>query len=401
MLPPLLILKDRDQSVMVRTYLVKRTSALENRGLEASMPPPSCCQSMVQFEEKMYIFGGAVLGVAFNTVHSFDTKTEQWVLHDTKNSEIACRRMSHSTVVFEESMVVFGGMDLNVVHGDLLSLNLRNFEWSVLPSLGHQHPGVRRSHAAAVHGRKMYISMGLPSHRPPDLWSYDFDSKHWAAVRCNQLFGMPPVSLHGHSMCVSENSLYLFGGCVTAPTGASSYSNRLYEYNIATNMWTSVRVAEYPMPSPRYAHVMAISEGRIVVHGGDSEDCAKYYDDLWFIDIRNTGGGGVLAWQRHRDGGTRRPCARSGHCCAVLGDALYIFGGESPGEAFSMVHYSNQLYRIPLTLSTRLPLTDLCGRWLARAVDVDDICIPPAAASVLKRYRCIEVAEKLMTFHHD
>jgi N-acetylneuraminic acid mutarotase len=372
---------------------------VEHQGLEASMPPPSCCQSMVQFEERMYIFGGAVLGVAFNAVHSFDTKTEQWSLHETKNSGVASSRMSHSTVVFEESMVVFGGMDPNVVHGDLLSLNLRTFEWSVLPSQGSQHPGVRRSHAAAVHGCKMYISMGLPSHRPPDLWSYDFGTKQWAAVCCPQLFGVPPVSLHGHSMCVSGNSLYLFGGCLTTPSGASSYSNSLYEYNITTNLWTAVRVADYPMPSPRYAHVMAISDGRIIIHGGDSDDCAKYYDDLWLIDLRSIKGG--LVWQKHRDGGTRRPCARSGHCCAVLGDALYIFGGESPGAAQTTVHYSNQLYRIPLTLSTRLPLTDLCGRWLAKATDVDDVCIPPAAASVLKRYRRIEGAEKLATFHHD
>lgn len=339
-----------------------------------------------------------MVGAAFNSLYSFDVMDETWRLHDTVNREVASSRMSHSTVLFEDSMIVFGGMDLDVVHGDLLSLNLRSFEWRVLPCLGNEHPGVRRSHAAATHGRDMYVSMGLPTHRPPDLWAYNFDSSRWSRVVSTQLFGLPPVSLHGHTMCATEHSLFIFGGCVAAPSGASSYSNRLYEFNIVTNCWTSIRVADSPMPSPRYSHVMGIVGKIIVIHGGDSEDCTKYYDDLWFIDLEKLQSGTqVVTWQKHVSG-TRKPSARSGHCAAVFGDALYIFGGESPGELPTEVQYSNQLYRIPLTLSTKFPLTDLCARWLAKVTDVNAGSVPPIAASALRRYRRIEVAEKLTSF---
>lgn len=373
---------------------------VENMGA-AGAPPPSCCQSMVHHKEKLYMFGGAVLGTTFSSVYAFDLERESWSEAQTHNAELASSRMSHSTVVFEERMIVFGGMNLHVVHGDLLALDLQTLTWSVLPCEGSEHPGVRRSHAAALYKKRMFVSMGLPSHPPPDLWWYDFDTCRWCRARNNQLFGAPPVSLHGHTLGVNGDSLFMFGGCIQAASGQTHYSNALYQYNVPANVWSHVRVADSPRPSPRYAHVMAIVLGRLVIHGGDSENCTRYYDDLWLIELEDILSGGTGVWQQLIGAGARRPCARSGHCAAVFRDTLYTFGGEAPGTD-TMVFYSGQLYSIPLSMSTRFPLADLCARWLAKtfSTEADEPHrLPPRVAATLQSYRCIEKNETLSSVH--
>jgi N-acetylneuraminic acid mutarotase len=360
-----------------------------------SGPPPSCCQSMVEFGDKLYVFGGAVLGTAYNHVFSFDLKNECWQMEKTRNSSLASNRMSHTAVVFENRMVVFGGMDLTVVHSDLLSLDLQTMEWSVLPSEGTEHPGTRRSHAAAIYGRTMFVSMGVPSQPPPDLWSYDFDTRRWKSIPTSQRFGVPPVPVHGHTLGVHNDSLFMFGGCIQSSSGQMHYSNSLHQYHIKTNFWSQVRVAESPRPPPRYSHVMAIANGMLVIHGGDTDNCTKYFDDLWVLNL--DAACDVAVWTKRSTGASRRPCSRSGHCAAVHEDELYIFGGEAPGSSDAVILYSGQLYRFPLSLSTRIPLAELCGRWLSKSFGTDDAMqwLSPSASGKLRRHHCIQIAEIL------
>lgn len=373
---------------MVRTldlFVWSRVQAISGRP-----PPPSCCQSMVSHNGKLFLFGGAVLGSTYNDVYSFDLSTSTWKYEETKNSEVATNRMSHTAVVHGDQMIVFAGMDLQVIHSDMLSLNLKTMEWSVLPCEGTAHPGCRRSHASVMYKDRMYTMMGLPGHPPPDLWCYDLATSRWSKKTTEQRFGVPPVSLHGHTLAVEKDVMFLFGGCAQPQSNSpATYFNGLFAYQFETDFWREVALSEGPRPPPRYSHVMGTCNGRLVVHGGDSNSCQTYFDDLWSIDVSEEGVRSAQ-WQQHWATGRLRPSPRSGHCAVLECGEMFIFGGEGPGDG-TQVFYSGQLYRFPLSLSTSLPLGDLCARWLSKVMAhagnsdaLDEL--PPAARKVLRKY---------------
>lgn len=335
-----------------------------------------------------------MLGSTYNEVHSFDIAHSAWKYEETRNSEAATSRMSHTAVVHQGRMIVYGGMDLHHVHGDILSLDLTTMTWSVVICEGHHHPGSRRSHAAVMYKGKMYVTMGLPQHLPPDFWCFDFENNEWHPITTTQRFGVPPLSLHGHSTCVVGDQMFLFGGAVHMANGPCTYSNRLHAFDFITGVWSEVTTAGGIRPPPRYSHVMNVSGGVILVHGGDSENCTKYFDDLWSIDVSAA----RPRWVAHHRTGPQKPCARSGHCGASERGMLFVFGGEAPGDE-TTVFYSGDLYRFPMNLCVDLPLTDLCARWLGKVLRPSDISsinlLTPDARKALKSYLPLGKTEQL------
>ena len=345
-------------------------------------PPPCCCHTLVPYHEKLILFGGAIFGRCFNDVYVFDLRTDSWHLMRPLNDEIAYPRMSHSSVLYKDMMVVFGGMNNNGTLADMIALDLTTFSWSSVHHVGEVHPGPKRSHAAAVYKDKMYVLMGRPEYPQPDLWSFDFSSRQWKFIRLAQQWGRPPVALHGHSVCVEGCVMYVFGGASMQQTGSTAYFNDLHTYDFERNQWTRVDIVG-ARPTPRYAHAMGVVCGKLFIHGGDADQCRTYFDDLWVLDTKQE----TPQWFDVTNVASR-PSRRSGHAYCVSQGSLYIFGGEAPCDN-DHVFYSGGLYKLPLSLPLAAPLADLAARWLSRCVsvresDLDSIC--SNAALLLFRY---------------
>ena len=83
----------------------------------------------------------------------------------------------------------------------------------------------------------------------------------------------------------------------------------------------------YPQPSPRNGHTACIFENHMYVFGGREDN--RILNDLWMFDLE------TLQWQElqeNRDkvtGGFAEefPVERSGHSCDLFGHFMVIFGG--------------------------------------------------------------------------
>ncbi|CAJ15998.1 kelch domain-containing protein [Trypanosoma equiperdum] len=358
------------------------------------MPLHGCCHSLANYkDEQLILFGGGALHIIFNDVYCFDLKTSTWSYKETTNSEIVAPRISHSAVVHEDKMYVYGGQDLYMPtrFADVLVLDLITFTWSLIQQQATpapDGPGDRRLHTAHIYRNCMYVLMGEPCNISNSFWFLDLTTLEWHPVHSSGWFGKPILPLLGHSAQVEGDYLYVFGGYhadSARRNGSPVYNNSLFSYHFPSNTWREVVPSSGPRPSPRYASAMAVIRGRVFIYGGDV-DGEVYFDDFWCIDTNIPSSAASqssssssyttslvaappAASSRWIDitlsCGRGRPSARSGHASAVAQGCLFVVGGELPGDR-DVVYYSNRTYRYPLGYLTRLSLVELSSLWLAK-----------------------------------
>ena len=393
--------------------MVKTDTKVWNRlPRQGDCPPAACCESMVTHQTQLILFGGAILSRLFNDVHIFDTTTFSWEKPFISNPELSLPRMSHSAVVYNNVMYVFGGMDATSISNELISLCLTkekmrwyfpngSIRYNEDATSGNNHPTTlrsfysdrypcpRRCHTAVVRRHHMYVLMGHGQDgNCNDFWCFSFETGHWSAIPLSA-FGRPPLPLYGHSAAVveAEDVMYVFGGAISSTV----HSNSLHSYHFATQQWNEVQCPLLPRPVGRYCHCMAIVNGTLYIHGGDAMDSTLYFNDLWSIQTQRHQHQAVqehlhsssTAWQPSVSewvevAPTRRslvPSERSGHVVGAVDGVLYFFGGESPSSSSTSsrgnnnnntrIFYSREMYCVPVSYPFSSSLANLCSRWLA------------------------------------
>ena len=87
----------------------------------------------------MYIWGGGHLGPAFNDLFCCDTISHSWS-KPIVSGVIPGGRVGHSACVYNDSMWIFGGIDLRHPLGeqfyfeDVFKLDLKSLKWSHVPT---------------------------------------------------------------------------------------------------------------------------------------------------------------------------------------------------------------------------------------------------------------------------
>ena len=84
--------------------------------------------------DQCILFGGQSKNCFYNDVWSFsfsgDIKNEEWTKLTCKYNDIISPRFGHSSIIYGDSMFVFGGCDSNErVSNELFELNLKTLEW--------------------------------------------------------------------------------------------------------------------------------------------------------------------------------------------------------------------------------------------------------------------------------
>ncbi|EPY24642.1 kelch domain-containing protein 3 [Strigomonas culicis] len=351
---------------------------------KGARPPAACCHSLTNYKnQSLILFGGGSTELISNRVYVFDLQTEAWREVPTINSEIVQPRVSHSAVIYEDKLIVYGGQDLHnpILYGDVLELDLKTWVWSAVHTAPSEPegPGERRLHSAHVHGSRMYVVMGDFCHTSTVVWYLDLTDYTWhpvpSVLRSHSgsahPFEMAMVPLSGHCAAVEGDTLYLFGGyAVSEATGSNVlYSSSLFQFDFESAEWAEVAVASGPRPYPRYASSMAVRDGKVYIFGGDANrsTMTAYFDDFWVLDTRAAPPRWRVVTYRPQ---CRAPTARSGHSYAVARNTLYIMGGEVP--VADDVQYSAQLYRYPLGLSMDLSLRQNAALQIAASLPTRD-----------------------------
>ncbi|CAL1526257.1 unnamed protein product [Lymnaea stagnalis] len=188
-----------------------------------------------------------------------------------------------------------------------------------------------------------------------ELWRFNLSTRKWQLL--DDFHSVPPT-IASHTIAKVGRWLFLFGG-TSIPFGETP-SSALYRYDLTapchaensgqcdcdahalrgdevatirnSNRWHLIPVAG-DLPEERYGHTMTMSFPDVYIVGGTSGYI--YNSEVFHLDLRAPMG----RWTKlSSDADPRQPVGRYRHETAFDGEKLYVFGGGTDRDAFSLVN---------------------------------------------------------------
>lgn len=118
----------------------------------------------------------------------------------------------HISVVHSRSIYIFGGYDgFNWVN-DFFEYNIDYNSWQevLCSNEFEQPPTPRHSHSAVVYEDSIYIFGGYDGHYKNDFHCFNLVKNFWSVIK--EVGGKLPTPWYRTSCCVVGDSMFLFGG---------------------------------------------------------------------------------------------------------------------------------------------------------------------------------------------
>lgn len=249
-------------------------------------PPERYFHSAIQYQGCIFIFGGMstiqynyTITLNYkNDLYKFNINTQEWI-REKDFGDIPSQRAGHSAVVYNGSMIVFGGKqqgDEKCFLNDLYEYQIQLRKWYKIIANGEQ-PSPRCAHSAAVYKDSMYVFGGWGDQNMyfNEFFKFDYHGKMWTKI-ITQSLNDYPQKRSGHSCIVYGDNLYVIFGY----DGKYRY-NLILQYNFVTKIW---KVLEAPLKSRAY-HACTILNGVLYVHGGTLNH-GVLTDELHFVKLK-------------------------------------------------------------------------------------------------------------------
>ncbi|CAK81295.1 unnamed protein product (macronuclear) [Paramecium tetraurelia] len=226
-------------------------------------------------DNKMYVIGGWLgSGIyASRDVYVLDLDCLNWTLVNTMG-EVPGPCNMHSADQIGQLIFIFRGGDGKDYLNDLHSFNTKTNMWKLVQTAENQRPPPRANHSSAVWQNKLLIFGGWDgSKRLNDLHCYDVTTNKWCELKPIQ----SPSARAGMCMTTIENKIYLFGGSGPQTTCFGD----LQCYDPIKNAWTTIELQDdEQFDKARAGHSMTAIGNLIYIFGGS---CGSYYFKDYFI----------------------------------------------------------------------------------------------------------------------
>lgn len=311
----------------------------------------------IAYKDAIYVFGGDNGKSMLNDLIRFDIREKSWTKMGCMGIPPA-PRYHHSAVVHRSSMFVFGGYTGDILansnltnKNDLFEYKFQNAQWVRWKFTG-QEPVPRSAHGAAVYDDKLWIFAGYDGNaRLNDMWTIDLvgETHQWEKVEQK---GECPPTCCNFPVAVARGKMFVFSG-----QSGAKITNALFQFDFESRIWTRVCTEHLlrcagPAPARRYGHVMAAHGRHLYVFGGAADNTLPA--DLHCYDLD------TQIWSVVNPApDSQVPSGRLFHAGAVVGDALYIFGGTVDNNV-----RSGELFRFQLSDYPRCTLHEDFGRIL-------------------------------------
>jgi len=180
-------------------------------------------------------------------------------------------RYGHSSILFENQMIIFGGFDVLNYFNDIHSFNLTNYSWSELyPRNPFVSPEPRYLHGTALVNDRMYIFGGKgKSETLDDFWYFSFYEENWVKIELPpDSEAIRPGKRHSCCMNVIGNDIYIFGGT----DGSGNILNDFWKYNITDNKFVQLNIPNnLEFSNGLYNSSMLIIDKKIYIIGGSDK----------------------------------------------------------------------------------------------------------------------------------
>ncbi|XP_063617473.1 F-box only protein 42-like [Cydia splendana] len=205
------------------------------------------------------------------------------------------RRFSHAACILDNNMYIFGGCTTNATSfNDLWRFDLSKRQW-VRPLATGTYP-VPKAYTSMVSYKDFLIVFGGWTY--PSLSQYYqnvtmFNDIHFYCVSTNKWILInatnSPPPMAGHSACIRDNEMVVFGGLVMSP--AQNYqiqcSNDVWVLDLTTLNWKKQATTK-PRPSPRYAQsLVPLDSDKVMLLGGVQTLHNRFvYSDCWILTMK-------------------------------------------------------------------------------------------------------------------
>ncbi|KAH9643511.1 hypothetical protein HF086_015659 [Spodoptera exigua] len=299
----------------------------------------------VAYKDAIYVFGGDNGKSMLNDLIRFDIREKSWTKTGCMGIPPA-PRYHHSAVVHRSSMFVFGGYTGDILansnltnKNDLFEYKFQSAQW-VQWKFSGQEPVPRSAHGAAVYDDKLWIFAGYDGNaRLNDMWTINLlgENRQWERIEQK---GQCPPTCCNFPVAVARGKMFVFSG-----QSGAKITNALFQFDFETHTAGGA-------PARRYGHVMVAHRAHLYVFGGAADNTLP--NDLHCYDLD------TQIWSVIQPANDSQiPSGRLFHAGAVVGDALYIFGGTIDNNV-----RSGDLFRFQLSNYPRCTLHDDFGRIL-------------------------------------
>ncbi|XP_055388552.1 leucine-zipper-like transcriptional regulator 1 homolog [Condylostylus longicornis] len=278
--------------------------------------------TVVAYKDAMYVFGGDNGKNMLNDLLRFGAKDKSWGRACCTGNPPA-PRYHHSAIVFGSSMFIFGGYtgdihsNSNLTNkNDLFEYKFQSAQWVEWKFSGRV-PVPRSAHGACVHDNKMWIYAGYDGNaRLNDMWTLELggDVHEWEEIIQE---GDRPPTCCNFPVAVARDCMYVFSG-----QSGLQITNSLFEFHFKSKTWRRIPnvLRGSAPPSRRYGHTMVHHDRFLYVFGGSADSTLP--NDLHCYDLD------CKVWSVVTpEANSCVPSGRVFHAAAVIGDAMYIFGG--------------------------------------------------------------------------
>jgi len=287
--------------------------------INTSCPPGRLCHTAVVNNSKMYIYGGHITQPSseyFHTVkqdlYEYDLITREW--REIAAGEGAPRRTEHTAVVYNNSMVVFGGYSGNGYENSVMVFDIETQQWRQLVTKG-EAPSARSAHTAVVVGQSMYVFGGWNGiYCMNDLHELNFETCTWSLVSADTSRESRASGSANHVHSIHKSTVH-------SPIGEHPSARCSHGAVIIT------RHADGATPAAPVMYVF----GGYAIEGANESANKGYLDDLYEFHFD------TKTWVRSNTRGSI-PSPRSRFRMIPYQDSIYLFAGWNSTKHFSTLH---------------------------------------------------------------
>jgi len=314
--------------------------------------------------ERIFSFGGYCTGDNYKDqtpidVFVLDTRTYRWVevpkpkSYDEEPESLEdmdeifnwpYQRYGHTVSAHGKYVYLFGGRNDNYPCNNLYVFDTQTYKWS-RPSVTGDIPAARDGHSSCVIDNNMYIFGGYEETNfrfGLDVYRLNLTTMHWSLLHCK---GEPPAYRDFHSATAIGDCMYIFGGrCDNGQWPGAGQSTEYYPdsvsyLDIKQNRWITPDI-QAPYPSGRRSHSAICLNNTLLIFGGYNGTNNEHKSDMWQLDPDS------MRWTQIKPRG-KGPEPRRRQALCQVGNKLFLFGGTSPYTGPPIIFTQEQLNLMP------------------------------------------------------
>ena len=296
----------------------------------------------------IYSFGGYCSGDNYKDICPIDvfclnTTNYRWTALTKPNIDSneadnwPFQRYGHTVVAHGPKIYLFGGRNDNHSCNRLYCFDTKKLKWSS-PNVFGTIPSARDGHSACVIQDAMYIFGGYSENSfsyTPIVFRLNLNNYDWTLLECE---GSPPIYRDFHTATAIDNKMFVFGGRSYNGndfTQTELYCDRLFYLDLISLRWVQPEIQD-PKPMSRRSHSALNLDGGLLIFGGYNSCKEIYMNDLWLLDSQQ------WTWRQLRPYGKGPEPRRRQSVCRV-GSQIFLFGGVSPLKGIHVYFTQEQL----------------------------------------------------------